>query len=122
MHVNEVRYTNISKFDSKLCHLDLEECCIFYDNIFDEISHPTCVFISTEPSKGEEDDAYSLPQPLSISTGESWTGLIFLLSLIIIFLVLLFVTFCMSGYTLYRKKHPQGHCLRLDVNGHVCIC
>ena len=96
MHVNETRYdTNVSKFESKSCQLEQEDCCVS-DDIFNALFHTTHTLVETEPSGG--DDAYPLPQPLSIKTQKRLEGLIYLLSIIAILIIMLASSVCLCGY------------------------
>ncbi|CAI8020583.1 hypothetical protein GBAR_LOCUS12301, partial [Geodia barretti] len=89
LNVREVRYVSLSKFDSKTCHLERDQCCIPYDAItLEELLHPTCTLIKTVPS-GNEDLAYSLPHSFSINNEKNWLGPVYLLGIIIILIVIL---------------------------------
>ena len=121
LNINEIRYTNTSKFDSIYCNDYLKEgsCCSSFGNIIQEASNPTCMLIKT--TNGDNDNAYVLPD-LMIETPRKWDGVTYPLYLFIILAAVFVPTVSLCCYTCYRKRHPQGYCLKLSVNDATCFC
>ena len=121
LNINEIRYTNTSKFDCICCN-DYRSCCSSFGNIIEEASNPTCMLIKTT-TNGDNDNAYFLSQDdLVIETPRKWDGVTYPLYLFIILAAVFVPTVSLCCYTCYRKRHPQGYCLKLSVNDATCFC
>ena len=122
LHINEFRYVNTSKFVSETCHLDEgTNCCMSFKDILKEVRNPTCMLIRTTVT-GESDNAYSLPRRFHIMTQQKWDSVEYLVYLFIVPTVVFVSVVSLCSYTCYRKRHPEGYCLKLSVNDVTCVC
>lgn len=120
---DEVTYdlTDICSCESITCRLNESDCCVSYNNLWQEMFKPTCVFLQNT-AVGSDNQARDLPFPFTITSHKKWDAVIYATIPTILFSLLLFLTvLCVIIRTKYRNKHPNQYLVELKLAARSCL-
>lgn len=105
--------------DSTDCS-DQQNCCVSYDDLFQEIFNPTFIILQT--SADNDNHGYDLLYHFNITSQKKWDAVICVAVFGVTFVPFLIVSVsCEICSRLYRKRNPNQHCVKLKVCGYTLL-